>query len=435
MSLQTKQGRPQRIAFLLDNLNGGGAEKVVLDIASGFLAIGHHVDLLVCELKGDLCASIPPGVNVVVLERVGKLQGLLAALRGGGWQGLPSTLYWMSMAGKIPQAFRYIPGIGDYLHSTRPAVLYSALGKSSIGAVLAASAPQVTARVFVGVHIAMSVRSELSRKSGKGQAHAMVPMSRYCFSRAHGVIAASHGVGADAIDFLGLDPTRVHVVYNPIAKAGSDDQSGAVPDHPWFRPGAPPVILGMGRLVAQKNFPLLIRAFAAVRQHCDSRLVILGGDKSSAEQMLHRQELQDLAQELGVAADVELLGFQSDPHAFLRSARLFVLSSNFEGFGNVVVEALLAGCPVVSTDCPSGPAEILDNGEYGALVPVNDLESLTAAILAGLTSDPEPEKLRQRGREFSLDRAVDGYYQVFFGEGSAGLANGSGDFSPIKSSS
>lgn len=420
MSLQTEQTGPRRIAFLLDNLNGGGAEKVVLDIAAGFADIGYQVDLLVCELKGDLVDSVPGGVNLVVLAPQGKLSGLFAAVRGGGWQGLPGILYWMLRAGKIPRAFRYIHGISGYLRETRPAVLYSALGKSNISAVLAASAPGATTPVFLGVHIALSVRSELSRRSGKGQAHAMVPLSRYCFARAHGVIAASHGVAADAIRLLDLDPAQMHVVYNPIATARPVEPSGQMPDHPWFRPGAPPVVLGMGRLVEQKNFPLLIRAFAAVRQHCDARLVILGGDKSSLEQMAQRQQLEDLAQQLGVAADVALLGFQSDPHAFLRAARVFVLSSDYEGFGNVLVEALLAGCPVVSTDCPSGPAEILDNGKYGTLVPVNDAGRLAAAIVAALASDPQSDTLRQRGREFSRERAVDGYHQVFFGEGATG---------------
>jgi glycosyltransferase involved in cell wall biosynthesis len=151
--------------------------------------------------------------------------------------------------------------------------------------------------------------------------------------------------------------------------------------------------------------------------------------------MAHRQELQDLAVALGIGEDVALLGYQSNPHAFLRGARVFVLSSSFEGFGNVLVEALLAGCPVVSTDCPSGPAEILDNGQYGTLVPVNDPGRMTEAILASLASESDAEKLRQRGREFSLERAVAGYHRIFFGERPAYLPGEPGDSSPISPSS
>ena len=437
MSLQTKQvgphqGDPQRIAFLLDNLNGGGAERVVLAMASGFSALGYEVDLLVCELQGELCGSVPPGVNLVVLEPVGKMAGLWAAIRRGGWRGLGGILFWLASARKIPRSFRYIRDIRQYLHTTRPAVISSALGKSSISAILAASGLNIPTRVFVGVHIALSIRSAQSRKSGRGQAYSMVPMFRYSFARAHGVIAASRGVAEDAISLLGLEPARVHVVYNPVSAAQPAGESAGVFTHPWFRPDAPPVILGMGRLVEQKNFPLLIRAFAAVRQRIDVRLVILGGDKSSAEQMAHRQELQDLAAKLGVGDDVALPGYQRNPHTFLRAARVFVLSSSFEGFGNVLVEALLEGCPVVSTDCPSGPAEILENGRYGTLVPVNDTERLTAAILDSLGSEPDAEMLRQRGGEFSLERALEGYHKIFFGERPACLP---GATSPVKPSS
>jgi glycosyltransferase involved in cell wall biosynthesis len=406
----------RRVAFLLDNLNGGGAERVVLGMASGFCALGYDVDLLVCELQGELCGSVPPGVNLIVLQPVGKIAGLRSAIRRGGLRGLGGNLFWLASARKIPRSFRYIRHIRDYLHSARPEVMLSALGKSSISAVLAASGLDVATRIFVGVQIALSVRSEQSRKSGKGQAYAMLPMFRYCFPKAHGLIAASRGVADDAIRLLDLDPTRVHSVYNPVVITEPAGESGSACAHPWFQPGAAPVVLGMGRLVEQKNFPLLVRAFAAVRQQVNARLVILGGDKSSTEQMAHRQYLQDLAAELGIAKDVALLGYQSNPHAFLRAAQVFVLSSSFEGFGNVLVEALLAGCPVVSTDCPSGPAEILDNGRYGSLVPVNDVGRLADAILASLASDRDAEALRRRGREFSLERAVEGYHQILFGE-------------------
>ena len=148
--------------------------------------------------------------------------------------------------------------------------------------------------------------------------------------------------------------------------------------------------------------------------------------------MAHRQELQDLAAELGVVDDIALPGYQRDPHTFLRAARVFVLSSNFEGFGNVLVEALLEGCPVVSTDCPSGPAEILENGRYGKLVPVNDTARLTEAILDSLKSEPDADMLRQRGREFSPERAVEGYHRIFFGERPSVLPGAS---APVKPSS
>lgn len=414
-ALETGRVNPRRVAFLLDNLNGGGAERVLLDTAGGFAALGYDVELVVCELHGDLRGSVPPGVKLVVLESGGKLVGLLWALRLAGWKGLGGILFWILSARKLPRSFRHIPAIVDYLRTQRPAVITSVLTKSGINAVLAASAAGVQTRVFVGIQNALSRRSEQSSKSGKGQANSMVPMFRYCFPRADGIVASSGGVAADAIALLALDAARVHVVYNPVVVA-SDSDAGARPEHPWFAPGAPPVILGIGRLVEQKNFPLLIRAFAAVRRETSAHLAILGGDESSNDQTNHKRELLALAEELGVSDDVALLGFQSNPHVFLRAARVFVLSSLFEGFGNVLVEALLAGCPVVSTDCPSGPAEILDNGQYGTLVPVDDAQAMARAILATLATDTDRDKLRRRGQEFSLERAVAGYHRIFFGE-------------------
>lgn len=432
MALEKGRVTPQRVAFLLDNLNGGGAERVVLDTAEGFAALGYDVDLVVFELHGELCDSVPKDVNLVVLPPVSKLAGLFHAVRLAGWNGLGGILYWVASAGKFPRSFRHIPALIDYLRANQPAVISSALSKSGISMVLAASAGGIQTRLFVGIQNAMSRRSEQSRKSGKGQADSMTPLSRYCFPKAHGVIASSRGVAEDAIDFLGLDSSRVHVVYNPVVVTESAEDAVARPVHPWFAPGAPPVILGIGRLVEQKNFPLLIRAFAAVRRETVAHLVILGGDESSNDQMTHRQELLALATELGVIDDVALVGFQSNPHIYLRASRVFVLSSIFEGFGNVLVEALLAGCPVVSTDCPSGPAEILDGGKYGTLVPVDDPQSMSRAILASLATDPDREKLRQRGHEFSLERAVAGYYRIFFGEGSTRAAERLADGSPAR---
>jgi glycosyltransferase involved in cell wall biosynthesis len=435
MKIETEQQSPRRIAFLLDNLNGGGAERVILGMASGFADLGYSVDLLVCELHGELCASVPHNVNLIALPHVGKLEGLADAIRGAGWHGFGDLLFWVASGRKIPRSLCHVRAIRDYLRAQRPAVLCSALGKSNISAVLAAAVAGVETRVYVGAHIAHSQRSEQSRKSGKRQNYSIVPMLRRCFARAQGVIAVSRGVADDTINFLGVDPARVHVVYNPVVTAQAAGNCETLPVHPWFNNGALPVILGMGRLVEQKNFPLLIRAFAAARAKTAARLVILGGDKSSAEQMAHRRQLQALAAELGVADDVALLGYQSDPYAFLRAASVFVLSSNFEGFGNVLVEALQAGCPVVSTDCPSGPAEILDSGQYGTLVPVDDADSLARAILSTLKAHPNADKLRKRGNEFSLQRALDGYHQIFFGERAALIAAELGEPSPASPSS
>jgi glycosyltransferase involved in cell wall biosynthesis len=172
--------------------------------------------------------------------------------------------------------------------------------------------------------------------------------------------------------------------------------------------------LAIGRLVAQKNFHLLLHAVALASEDTELRLMILGGDPESADQMAHQKSLQEMADALGIADVVALPGYRANTQDYLRAAQLFALSSIYEGFGNVLVEALLAGCPVVSTDCPSGPAEILDNGRYGRLVPVNDAIALALAIREALAEQVDVDRLRERGLRFSPEQAVTGYEALFF---------------------
>jgi glycosyltransferase involved in cell wall biosynthesis len=186
-----------------------------------------------------------------------------------------------------------------------------------------------------------------------------------------------------------------------------------VPEHDWFTDSDVPVVLGIGRFVQQKNFPLLVRAFAELRKKRQVRLVLLGGDESSAEQKQHKAELEELAGELGVAEDLDMPGYKENPYPYFRRSAVFALSSRFEGFGNVLVEALFCGCPVVSTDCPSGPAEILRDGEFGRLVPVGDTQGMTDALDAVLDEQIDGRALRARGEEFSVDRAVENYNELF----------------------
>jgi glycosyltransferase involved in cell wall biosynthesis len=167
--------------------------------------------------------------------------------------------------------------------------------------------------------------------------------------------------------------------------------------------------MGAGRLVRQKDFPTLVRAFAQARRRRPLRLLIAGGADNPARTAERQAELATLAGELGVAGDVELPGHVANPVALMARAGVFALSSAWEGFGNVLVEALACGTPVVSTDCPSGPAEILAGGRFGRLVPVADPAAMAAAIEATLAAPPDPGPLRARAQDFSAERAADAY--------------------------
>ena len=175
-------------------------------------------------------------------------------------------------------------------------------------------------------------------------------------------------------------------------------------DHPWFLPGEPPVILGVGRLTQAKDFPTLIRAFALVRKKHPARLMILGEGEE-------RSKLETLVQELGLEKEVSLPGFVDNPYKYMKRAAVFVLSSKWEGFGNVLVEAMALGTPVVSTNCPSGPAEILENGRWGRLVPVGDVYALAEAIIETLDEEHHPD-VANRAKDFAVELAVEKYINV-----------------------
>jgi glycosyltransferase involved in cell wall biosynthesis len=201
---------------------------------------------------------------------------------------------------------------------------------------------------------------------------------------------------------------KVHVIYNPVVSPELYEKADAPLEHPWFRSNQPPVILGVGRHRPQKGFDTLLRAFARVRQETPARLVILGEGPE-------RPNLERLASELGVAADVDMPGFDPNPFRYMRRAGVFVLSSRYEGLPNVLIQALACGCPVVSTDCPSGPSEILDGGRYGALVPVDDVEAMAGAIVRALLGQvaPAPSAWLE---QFRVEVVAEQYLRVMLGQ-------------------
>jgi glycosyltransferase involved in cell wall biosynthesis len=409
--MSAQESQPVRIAFLLDNLSGGGAQRVILNLASGFASRGYVVDLLVCKMRGELKDRVPPNVNLAELGSTSSLRGVLAASGVDPGCLLPA-LGMFASTGRLPGTFKSLRAIIQYLEARQPQALLSALPKSNINAVLAGRSCGGATRIAVGVHVNYSAQSRLAKHENEILENYWLALMRRYYPQADVVIAVSRGAEKDVSESLGLPRERVTSVYNPIAIRDIRVLSEAVPDHPWLRADGAPVILGMGRFAAQKNFPLLLEAFARVRQQRDVRLVVLGGDVTSDNQRRLREALIAQARRLGVETDFDMPGFVDNPFAFLNRAAVFVLSSDHEGFGNVLVEALLCGCPVVSTDCPSGPAEILDNGKYGELVPVGDAGKLADAICRTLDAPKDKDLLRARGSEFSVEKAVDNYRRI-----------------------
>ncbi len=390
------------IALFLRSLAGSGPGRMLLNLAHAFAAHGGRVDLVLAQAKGPYLREVSDSIRVVDLQTLAASQCFPLLLRA------PEILHILQPVFSlrpIPRVLGSIPALSRYLQCERPTVLVAAQHYGNIAAVCAKRLAGGPTRVVISQRTHLSTYAQQGVKARKR----LVPeLVRYFYPWADEIVAVSQGVAEDLAQTAGLPAERITTIYNPVVTPELQAQAQAPLDHPWFAPDAPPVVLGVGRLHYQKDFPTLLRAFARVRAVRAVRLVILG----EGEQ---RAALQQLVTELGLAADVALPGFDLNPFAYMARAAVFVLSSVYEGLPGALIQALACGCPVVSTDCPSGPAEILANGAYGPLVPVGDEEALAQAMLAVLAHPPDAARLRQRAAEFSLDRAVERYLHVLLG--------------------
>jgi glycosyltransferase involved in cell wall biosynthesis len=258
----------------------------------------------------------------------------------------------------------------------KPDALIASMYPSNQIAILIKILSRTPTKFFVCEHNTMSIHSK--SKSGDEKWAPLMAKLLYPFS--DGVIAVSKSVKDDLVKSLSLSPEKIKTIYNPVISDYILAKAREEIIHPWFHSKDLPIILGVGRLDKQKNFPLLINAFAKVRQECPSRLMILGEGPD-------RSELEALVQKLGLEEDVELPGFQNNPYPYLANADVFALTSNWEGLPTVLIEAMALNTPVISTDCPGGSSEILNHGQYGELVPVNDVEEMQKALQRILTGE------------------------------------------------
>ena len=382
---------------------GGGAERVMLNLATALADRGHRVDLVMGRKEGHFLEEIPDTVTVIDLKIRSARQLLPTLLK---MPRVAAALAAHLSGSRLPWILGGVPGLAAYLNQQRPTALLSALSYPNMTAVLARRLSIASTRTVISVHNHLSVATAgADRAADKTFPH----LARRLYPEADRVVAVSDGVAEDLAHTLGLPRTRIRTIYNPVFRPDMLTLARAPLEHAWFAPGAPPVILGIGKLKPQKDFGCLIRAFARVRAVRPARLLILGEGSQ-------REALLSLAGQLGVADDIALPGFVANPFAYLGRAAVFALSSAWEGLSNVIIEALACGCPVVSTDCPSGPAELLGRGAYGSLVPVGDDTALAQALLASLDHPPHRERLLDRARQFSVERAAEQYLSVLLEE-------------------
>ena len=343
---------------------------MILNLAEGLHSTGHAVDLVLVKREGAHLAAVPTGVRIVPL-------------------GTRHT-------------YLSVPALTRYLRQQRPDALLAAKDRAIRTAVLARKLARVRTRLVGRLGTTLS-----AALAGRGAVRRWFWFSgmRRFYPHVDQIVAVSEGVAADVRAITGLDRDRVSVVHNPVWTPRLEALAREPLTHPWFTDSGAPVLLGAGRLTRQKDFATLLRAFARVRAGRPCRLVILGEGQL-------RQSLAALAHELGVTSDVDLPGFVANPYAYMVRAQLFVLSSAWEGSPNVLTEALALGTPVVATDCPSGPREILDGGRYGELVPVGDAPALAAAIASTLDRPLAAEVLRQAAQPYTVEQSTRGYLEA-----------------------
>lgn len=362
---------------MIGSLGDNGAVRSTLNLVEGLLNKGFQVDIVVTTPEGVNTKLIPPESRLIVLQ--------------GKRKGFCQSLVWFFSLVK-------------YLRKHRPIALICADGINY------PSFAKITARV--NTKIILTSRNNLLHyylnkpdiysKSIRGY---LLRQFVWFYSWADHIVAVSQGVENALLVISKGKLKNIKVIYNPIVKEELYTKANASLIHSWFQDGEPPVILGVGRLHKQKDFFTLIHAFALVYKYFPSKLLILGEGSD-------REQLELLISQLGLDTKISLPGFVDNPYPYMLKAKVFVLSSRWEGFPRALTEALALGTPVISTDCPSGPNEILADGKFGYLVPVGDASALANGILKTLINPINSDTLKNRGKMFSCEATVNSYLDL-----------------------
>ncbi len=369
----------KRLAIFLPALYGGGAERTMLNLAQGIAERGYTVDLVLAQAEGPYLTEIPKSVRLVDLG-----QGHIIDRN---------------------RTLTRLPALVRYLRQEQPDAMLSALNRANFAA--------LWARRLVGIprRVVINEQNTLSQDALNAQfrlAWLLPYLAKYFYRWADSVVGVSQGVVDDLVHTVGVPKQLVKVIYNPAIMPGIREKAQSPLDHPWFQPGEPPVLLAVGRLTKQKDFTTLIKAFAVVRQSKFTRLLILGEGPE-------RQMLEALIRQLDLGQDISLPGFVENPYAYMGRASVFVQSSLWEGLPTVLMEALYCGAPIVATDCPSGPREILKNGEIGRLVPVGNYIALAETLVTALDGKV-PRPSRENWQPYTLETIVEQYIDILLGD-------------------
>lgn len=346
---------------------------MMLNLSSAFADLDFEVDLVLAKAEGPYIDDVPDGVRIIDFG--------------------------------TNRVMKSLPRLTHFLRKSNPDVVLSAMDHANIVAILAKKFADVDAKVLVSTH-SMLTHSSIGSSDYRQR---LVPfLVRWIYPMADEIICVSKAVRESLISITNVQMDRTHVIYNPIPTAQLRTLSKCDIDHPWFTPGGAPIILGVGRLVHEKDFSTLIQAISLIKPMRPVRLVILGEGKE-------RPKLENLIERLDLLEEVTLPGFTKNPYAYMSRASALVLTSLWEALGLVLIEAMACGTPVVSTDCPGGPPEILNHGQYGSLVPIRDPEKLASVILCTIESPTPSDLLKCRADDFSLEKIAHQYLTLFRG--------------------
>ena len=357
------------LTIFIPSLMGGGAEKVIVNIANGLTSRGVKVDLVLVNAVGPYLQDLDINIKIIDLN----VKRLSLSL---------------------------IPLI-KYLRSAKPQIVFSALTSANIIMLLARILSRQSFKLTISERaVSSAALNDNKLKRVKISSFLM----KFLYPHADSIIAVAKGVAEDLINNFGIPPNMIKVIYNPVVTDKLKLLSKEKLTHNWFVGSDVPVITAMGRLTSQKNFKLLLYAFAEVLKFKNARLVILGSGEQD-------KELIALSKDLKIETNFLLPGFVNNPYSWLKNSSLFVLSSDYEGLPGSLIQAMACGTPVVSTNCPSGPDEILEGGKWGRLVPVGDVSALASAILGTLADKNVPD-VKSRANFFNFEKGVDSYQKA-----------------------
>ncbi len=355
---------PRPIALLLPSLNGGGAERVALTLAAGLQQLGWEVEIVTFQKKGEYLNHVPPSLSLVSLN--------------------------------VPHNKAAVFALRTYIKRNRPAHVMGFLYPACIALMIAVKTLKRPPKTWLRLDNTLSMQANYMSRFKTWRIKKLFP-------HATGVIAVSQGVADDYQDFTGSPGDLIHTLYNPIPVDTIIAQSKETPakSFTWHNPELP-LIVAMGRLSKQKDYPTLFKALAYLKKNKPVNLLILGTGEL-------RDRLQLIVDQHELRRHVIFGEFQANPYPFIRQADLFVLSSEYEGFGNVLVEAMACGTPVISTNSPHGPSEILCDGRYGVLVPPRNPIALSNGIIDCLVKKHDAGQLLARARDFDAERITAEY--------------------------